>query len=158
MKYNIIVFGLGFVGLTTALGFAEKGHKVYGYDINRDRTNTINKGKVPFYEPGLDEALVKHLNKNFVITDDPEEATTDSDFIFLCVGTPCAEDGQADLKYIYRVLDQIERTLKDTNQYRVLVIKSTIPPATTKNILFRTLKRKVLSHMKTLVLRIIRNF
>ena len=59
----ITIFGLGFVGLTTSLGFSEYGHKVYGVEVNEERLNTIKAGKLPFLEPGLDEALTRHLNK-----------------------------------------------------------------------------------------------
>ena len=58
---EITVFGLGFVGLTTAVGFAEKGIKVYGIDVNEERTAVIREGRLPFFEPGLDEALVRNL-------------------------------------------------------------------------------------------------
>lgn len=54
----VTVFGLGFVGLTTAVGFAQTGIKVYGIDVNQARVETIKAGKLPFFEPGLDEALV----------------------------------------------------------------------------------------------------
>jgi len=58
VNYTVTVFGLGFVGLTTALAFAEKNHKVYGIDIDMRRVNKIKAGKLPFLEPGLDEALI----------------------------------------------------------------------------------------------------
>ena len=61
----ITVFGLGFVGLTTSLGFAKYGHTVYGVEVNEDRLNTIKSGKLPFLEPGLDEALKCYLNDRF---------------------------------------------------------------------------------------------
>ena len=61
----ITVFGLGFVGLTTSLGFAEYGHEVYGVEINNKRLATILDGRLPFLEPGLDKALQRHLGKRF---------------------------------------------------------------------------------------------
>ncbi len=131
MRYSITVFGLGFVGLTTALGFAEKGHKVFGFDVNQVRSNTINSGKVPFSEPGLDAALTRHLGQGFTITDNPLEAVRQSDFVILCVGTPCAENGEADLTYVYSALDMFAAVLDD-GKYRVVLIKSTVPAPTTK--------------------------
>ena len=77
----VTVVGLGFVGLTTALGFAEYGHKVYGIEANEARLNTIRSGKLPFLEPGLDEALTRHLGKNFIPTTDWETAVADSDYV-----------------------------------------------------------------------------
>lgn len=61
----VTVVGLGFVGLTTALGFAEYGHKVYGIEVNDERMAAIRAGKLPFWEPGLDEALERHLGQIF---------------------------------------------------------------------------------------------
>ncbi len=82
MEYTITVFGLGFVGLTTALAFAEKGNKVYGYDINSERSKLIENGKLPFVEPGLDSALTKHINKNFTVVNNIEIAVKESDLYF----------------------------------------------------------------------------
>ena len=63
----VTVIGLGFVGLTTALGFSEYGHKVYGIEVNPERLSTIKSGKLPsFLEPGMGEALERHLGKNFI--------------------------------------------------------------------------------------------
>lgn len=84
MAFTVTVIGLGFVGMTTALAFAEKGNKVYGYDIDRNRLDLIGTGKLPFVEPGLDTALLKHLNKNFAISNNPEDAVKNSDFVFVC--------------------------------------------------------------------------
>ncbi|MGV3585409.1 MAG: UDP-glucose 6-dehydrogenase, partial [Adhaeribacter sp.] len=63
----ITVLGLGFVGLTTALGFSKKGFKVYGIDVNQERVNSIKKYEVPFYEPHLDEVLRDELGQNFIV-------------------------------------------------------------------------------------------
>ncbi|ENK0555909.1 UDP-glucose/GDP-mannose dehydrogenase family protein [Clostridium botulinum] len=141
MKSTITVFGLGFVGLTTALAFAEKGNKVYGYDTDNIIAETIKNGVLPFVEPGLDNALTKHINNGFTIVNDPKSAVSESDFIFLCVGTPCGEKGEADLKYIYSVIDNIYLQLND-DKYRVVVIKSTVPPSTTSERVIPYLKNK----------------
>lgn len=130
MSYTITVIGLGFVGLTTALALAEKGNKVYGIDLDTQRTAIISSGILPFIEPGLDDALTRHLNSTFFVSSNAVKAAKESEFIFLCVGTPAGEDGEADLKYIYSALDSIEEILKD-GMYRNIVVKSTIPPSTT---------------------------
>lgn len=85
---TITVFGLGFVGLTTSLGFAEYGHTVYGVEVNNERLSTIQSGKLPFLEHGLDEALTRHLNHRFhaIGTDALAEAVAESDCIYYCVG------------------------------------------------------------------------
>ena len=85
---TITVFGLGFVGLTTSLGFAEYGHTVYGVEINPERLATIKGGSLPFLEPGLDEALTRHLGHRFfpIGTDGLAEAVKESECIYYCVG------------------------------------------------------------------------
>ena len=143
MKHTVTVLGLGFVGLTSALAFAEKGNKVYGFDIDKERTEIIRAGRLPFVEPGLDDALTKHINKGFLVIDDVEEAVKNSDFIFLCVGTPCKDNGDADLKYIYSAIDMFSSVLHD-EKYRVIVVKSTIPPSTTQERIIPYLEEKSL--------------
>ena len=126
----VTVFGLGFVGLTTAVGFAEKGITVYGLDVDRQRMNTLKEGRLPFHEPGLDEALTRNLGKRFFLQEDAEAAIVESDCIYYCVGTPYGEGGEADLTYLYQAIDATLQACKD-DKYRVLVTKSTIPPSTT---------------------------
>lgn len=129
----ITIFGLGFVGLTTALGFAEIGHKVYGVEVNGQRMKTIASGRLPFLEPELDRALPRHLKGGrFIPCTDLKAAVAESDFIYFCVGTPYGEDGQADLTYLYKAVEQSLDCVKD-GKFRVLVTKSTIPPSTTSS-------------------------
>jgi UDPglucose 6-dehydrogenase len=126
----VTVIGLGFVGLTTGLGFAHKGIKVYGVDISESKINKIKSGKIPFFEPGLEEVLAKEIGHNFIPTSDLKEAINNSEVVFFCVGTPSDDNGKADLNQIYQ---SIENTLKvvEKGKFKLLVIKSTIPPSTT---------------------------
>lgn len=126
----ITVFGLGFVGLTTALGFAQLGHKVYGIESDGQRLGAIASGKLPFLEPGMGEALARHLNGNFIPCGDFGDAAAESDCIYYCVGTPYGGDGQADLSFLYEAVGQTLGSIKD-GRFRVLVTKSTVPPSTT---------------------------
>ncbi len=128
----ITVFGLGFVGLTTSLGFAEYGHTVYGVEINPERLATIRSGRLPFLEPGLDQALLRHQGSRFhaIGTDGLAEAVGQSDCVYYCVGTPYGKDGQADLTYLLSAIDQT-LSVRPAGKYQVLVVKSTIPPSTT---------------------------
>ena len=96
----ITILGLGFVGLTTGLGFSKKGFKTYGIDINTERLNMLKNHEIPFYEPHLKEVLQETLGKSFFLDVPFEEAIKNSEAIFICVGTPAATDGSADLKYI----------------------------------------------------------
>ena len=127
---NITVFGLGFVGLTTALGFADKGNKVYGIEVNPERIDILKSGKLPFHEPGLDNALTRNLNNNFIITDDLKSAINESECVYYCVGTPYGEDGEANLTYLFEAVKSTLHNIDD-DKFRVLVTKSTIPPTTT---------------------------
>jgi UDPglucose 6-dehydrogenase len=127
----VTVFGLGFVGLTTALGFAEMGHTVYGVEADSDRLRTIASGNLPFLEPGLDGALLRHLGHKFKPVADPKVAVNDSEIIYYCVGTPYGDRGEANLEYLFTAMEQTIR-LFDDEKFRVLVVKSTIPPSTTR--------------------------
>ena len=139
----ITVFGLGFVGLTTSLGFAEYGHQVYGVEINPSRLSGIQAGQLPFLEPGLDEALTRHLGDRFIPigTDLLKKAVAESDCVYYCVGTPYGKDGQADLTYLLNAIDQTLE-VRDSNRYQVLVVKSTIPPSTTSQKIIPYLQQK----------------
>ena len=137
----VTVFGLGFVGLTTALGFAHLGYKVYGIDVDENRKEMLRNGKLPFFEPHMDEVLNKHLNENFYVTDDVYEAVKDSEFLFFCVGTPYGKDGSADLTYLFKALDMALDCIDDS-RFRVVVTKSTIPPSTTSEKIYPYVKSK----------------
>jgi UDPglucose 6-dehydrogenase len=124
----ITVLGLGFVGLTTALGFSKKGFRVYGIDVNKERVNSIKNYEVPFYEPFLDDALKEELGKNFLIDTPLEDAVNDSKVIIICVGTPGNADGSADLTYL---LDAVKNVFESSKgDFKVIVTKSTVPPST----------------------------
>ena len=137
MKISII--GLGFVGLTTALGFADKGFEVIGYDIDTDRSAKIKNGIVPFLEPGLDEALKRTNGKKFTVVSDVENATKNADVIFFCVGTPCGSDGKAELTYLFSAIDSVINTV---SRKCVFVIKSTVPPGTTSKEIIPFIRKK----------------
>lgn len=126
----VTIFGLGFVGLSTAIAFADKGITVYGIEVNEERRAKIAAGDLPFYEPGLDEALERTLNKTFFVNKPVAEAVHESDCVYYCVGTPYGENGQADLTYLYGAIDETLPAL-DPNRFTVLVVKSTVPPSTT---------------------------
>lgn len=124
----ITVLGLGFVGLTTALGFSKKGFKVYGIDVNQQRVNSIKKYEVPFYEPYLDDALRDELGNNFIIDSSLKEAVNNSKAIIICVGTPGNPDGSANLTYL---LDAVKNVFEVSDgDFKVIVTKSTVPPST----------------------------
>ena len=127
---TVTVFGLGFVGLTTALGFAETGCKVFGIDIDEERKKSLRNGTIPFHEPHMEEILRKHLGNSFFVTDELEKAIKESTYVFYCVGTPYGADGSADLTYLFSAIDSTLEAIHD-EKFRVLVTKSTIPPSMT---------------------------
>ncbi len=126
----IAVIGLGFVGLTTALGFCEKSEfTVKGYDSDSLKSAMIKGGKVPFFEPYLPEALGKYLNNKFFVCNSLAEAVEQASIVILCVGTPCNEEGTADLSCLTAAIQDI-LSCKTTGGKFTLVIKSTVPPGT----------------------------
>lgn len=146
---TVTVFGLGFVGLTTALGLASKGHKVYGFDVDTTRKETIASGHLPFLEPGLDDALRQELGKHFHLTDAPACAVAESECIFFCVGTPYGDNGQADLTYLFSAVD-LALAGTDAEKFRVFVVKSTVPPSTVQDRLIPYLKEHSQFYGRTL--------
>ncbi|RMG60552.1 MAG: UDP-glucose/GDP-mannose dehydrogenase family protein [Bacteroidetes bacterium] len=124
----ITVLGLGFVGLTTGLGFAKKGFKTYGLDINAARVAQLRNFEIPFHEPHLKEVLEETAGKTFFLNPPLEEAIQDSEVIFICVGTPGSPDGSADLTYLLAAIKDILAI--DTDTHQVIVTKSTVPPST----------------------------
>jgi UDPglucose 6-dehydrogenase len=127
----ITVLGLGFVGLTTGLGFAKKGFKTYGFDISEERMNSLRNLKIPFFEPHLKEVLEETLDKTFFLDVPFEEAIRNSEAVFICVGTPEKDDGSADLTYLLNAIDQVINLR--TERFQVIVTKSTVPPSTVSN-------------------------
>jgi UDPglucose 6-dehydrogenase len=124
----VTVLGLGHIGLPTALGFAEWGRKVIGADSDPGKVALIRGGNATFYEPGLDELLAKHLKSGrFEPLEDVEEAIRRGSIIFICVGTPQRESGQADLSQVEAVARLVARNL---NGYKLIVSKSTVPAIT----------------------------
>lgn len=137
---NITVIGLGFVGLTAALGFADHGFSVQGFDSNKQISGQIVNGIIPFLEPGLPEALQRTLGRNFSVASSAEDAVKSADIIFFCVGTPCDENGNADLTCLLSAIDSVADYVRPGC---VLVVKSTVPPGTTTEIILPYVREKV---------------
>lgn len=123
---KITVIGSGYVGLTTGAMLAEFDHQVTCVDIDENKIKILENAKVPFYEPGLDDLLKKHLNRNLKFSTGLQSLIS-SKVIIIAVGTPPAEDGSPDLSYVLNVIQQIIPYLK---QYKVIIMKSTVPVGT----------------------------
>jgi UDPglucose 6-dehydrogenase/GDP-mannose 6-dehydrogenase len=131
MKLSVI--GTGFVGLVTCVCFAEKGHQVFGVDVDQAKVDLINGGTPPIYERGLEELLQKNIGVRLQATTDLHRAVQESDLSLIAVGTPF--DGtHIDLTYIKTVSRQIGEALKTKSGFHAVVVKSTVVPGTTDEV------------------------
>ncbi len=122
---RICMIGTGYVGLVTGTCFAEFGNDVICVDIIKEKIDKLNRGELPIYEPGLDDMVAKNVTEGRLkFTTDLKQAVEQSLVIFIAVGTPQAEDGSADLRYVEAVTKDIARYMND---YKVIVNKSTVP-------------------------------
>ncbi len=129
---RLCVVGLGYVGLVTASCFASLGHSVVGVDKEPKKLELLSGGSSPFFEPGLDKLLKKGLEKKLIsFSGDIKNAVNLSDIIFICVGTPPKENGQADMSQVEEVSRVIAGNL---NSYKLIVEKSTVPAGTAERI------------------------
>jgi UDPglucose 6-dehydrogenase len=125
---NICVIGVGYVGLVTGACFAEFGIKVTCVDNDREKITGLQQGKIPIYEPRLEELVLKNIRENRLqFTDNLEEGVRHSLVVFIAVGTPSDKDGRADLRYVKEVAEAIGRTM---DGYKIIVTKSTVPVGT----------------------------
>jgi len=135
---KLTVVGAGYVGLTTAVCFAHLGNEVMVVEKLPEKVQALKEGKVPFYEPGLEEMLKENLSLGrLFFTTDLKEGLDFSDVIFICVGTPQRPDGSADLSQVEEVARE---TAKLMEGYKLLVEKSTVPVNTHK-LIKRTVER-----------------
>lgn len=129
---QVAVIGTGFVGVVTASVFAKFGNSVTAVDIDRKKINSLKEGKIPFYEPNLQELVNENLAaKRLSFTTSFSEAIDGAEIVFICVGTPSAPNGQADLQYVFSAAESIAPYLKER---AIIVLKSTVPPSTNKKI------------------------
>ena len=129
---KITIVGSGYVGLVTGACFSEVGIDVVCVDINQEKIENLNKGIIPIYEPGLEEMILRNMKKGRLqFTTRIAEAMTDSEVLFIAVGTPPDEDGSADLKYVLAVAADCGKYMQD---YMLVVTKSTVPVGTAEKV------------------------
>lgn len=129
---NIAIVGTGYVGLVTGACFADTGVNVTCVDVDENKVEALKQGRVPIYEPGLDELVAKNYKAGRLkFTTSLEDVLNGQDVVFCAVGTPPDEDGSADLKYVLQVARTIGQHL---NKYLVVVTKSTVPVGTASKI------------------------
>ncbi|ASJ15233.1 UDP-glucose dehydrogenase family protein [Thermococcus radiotolerans] len=131
MKISIV--GSGYVGLVTGMGFVKLGNEVIFVDVDERKIEMINNAEPPIYEEGLGK-LMKDFNGRYHATNDYREAILNSEVTFICVGTPSREDGSIDLTYVKQAAEEIGKVLKEKDSYHVVVVKSTVLPGTTEEV------------------------
>lgn len=137
---RVSVVGTGYVGLVSGVCLAETGHTVTCVDIDPAKVDKINRAIPPIYEKGLEALLQKNAGTRLSATTDLRQAVLESDLSLIAVGTPF--DGSAiDLKYIREVARQIGEVIKDKAGYHVVVVKSTVVPGTTEDVVLPILEQ-----------------
>jgi len=131
MKVSIV--GSGYVGLVTGMGFVKLGNDAVFIDVNDRKIQMINQAIPPIYEEGLED-LMREFEGKYYATKDHRKAILNSDITFICVGTPSKEDGSIDLTYVKKAAEEIGKVLKEKDDYHVVVVKSTVLPGTTEEI------------------------
>lgn len=125
---NITVVGVGYVGLVTGVCFADLGNRVTALDIDEERIAGLKRGRLPIYEPGLEEMVERNVAaKRLAFTTSYAEAMVDAEFVFIAVGTPEGVDGEADLNHVRSAAESIAKNMV---QPCIVVNKSTVPVGT----------------------------
>jgi len=138
---NITMVGTGYVGLVTGTCLANMGNSVTCLDIDQSKIDALKAGKVPIYEPGLDELIARNVRQGRLeFTTDAPSAYQQAESIFICVGTPSQEDGRADLSAVMKVAEDIGQAIEagegphggdvDEAEPKIIVVKSTVPVGT----------------------------
>lgn len=129
---QILIYGVGYVGLVTGACLSEMGNKVICYDINKDKIARLNRGEMPIYEPGLNELTRRNQKAGrLTFTADDTVALSSCSICFICVPTPSNEDGSADLSY---VLDVAKTIANGMNEYKIIINRSTVPVGTANKV------------------------
>ncbi|HIC68643.1 MAG TPA: UDP-glucose/GDP-mannose dehydrogenase family protein [Candidatus Latescibacteria bacterium] len=125
---TICVAGTGYVGLVSGACLADFGNAVVCVDIDESRIATLKSGKVPFYEPGLQELVTRNTERGRLsFSTELAFAVKSSEIIFICVGTPSTPTGDVDMSFVFSAAESIGRYMED---YKIIVNKSTVPVGT----------------------------
>src|SRR4051812_5298820 len=137
---RVSVFGLGYVGSVSAASFAGDGHTVVGVDVAPAKVASLNEGRSPIVEKGLDDLIRENTaNGRLRATTSTADAVRGTDLSLICVGTPSRKNGSLDLTYLERVAEQIGEALRDKDGYHVVVVRSTVLPGTTHDVVIPAL-------------------
>jgi UDPglucose 6-dehydrogenase len=140
MPMNISIIGTGYVGLVTGACFAKLDNNVICVDVDEKKIGKINNGISPIYEEGLDKLLSDYKDR-IRATTDYNTAINNSDITFICVGTPSKSNGDIDLSFVMDAAKEIGRQLKDKDRWHLVVVKSTVLPGTTRDLVLPNLEK-----------------
>jgi GDP-mannose 6-dehydrogenase len=138
---KLSVFGIGYVGCVSAGCFAKEGHSVIAVDVNSTKVGIINEGRSPIVEPGIAEVIAESVaGGRLFATTDSSDAIRRSEMSLICVGTPGKANGSLNLDYVKRVCEEIGLALKDKSERHIVVVRSTMLPGTTEEIVIPALE------------------
>ncbi len=130
---NITVIGTGYVGLVSGAGISDFGHQVSCVDIDESKIASLKKGEIPIYEQGLESLVKRNVDANrLTFSSDVSNAIKDADVVFIAVGTPQDDEGNADISAVLKVAETIGSSL---NGYKVICTKSTVPIGTGRKVI-----------------------
>ncbi len=138
-EYRVAIIGFGYIGSVIGSVLTDKGVQVTGIEKNKRIINAVREGKAPFNEPGLDDLIKKMTQSGKLTVTDDLEAIKDCNVFIITVGTPLSEDFQADISQISQAAHSITPYITDES---VVIIKSTVPPFTTRDVVYPILKEK----------------
>ena len=141
-KYSVSILGTGFIGLCSAACFAQKDIKVLASTHNQKKASIINDFKTPFYEEGLAEILTEVRNNKpelLKCLTNPVQAVLETEISMITQGTPMREDNSINLGYIESTAREIGEALKKSDKYHLIVVRSTVVPGTTRNLVGKTI-------------------
>jgi GDP-mannose 6-dehydrogenase len=139
---TISIFGLGYVGAVTTVCLAHKGNHVVGVDLNREKVDQLESGRTPIVEARVEElAAEAHQSCRLHATTDAKKAVAQTEISFICVGTPSQRNGKLDLRGVERVCEQIGEALREKDRFHWVVLRSTVLPGTTENVVIPALER-----------------
>ena len=146
---KLCMIGTGYVGLVSGVCFSDLGNDVICVDKDENKIDDLKNGKIPIFEPGLEELVIKNYkNKKLKFSTDLKDSIKKSDIIFICVGTPTKKNGNgADLTQIYSVSKEISKYI---NKFKIIITKSTVP-VTTGDEIEKIFKKKVVKNKFSIV-------
>lgn len=137
---HVVIIGAGFVGVTTAVSLAERGHRVRVVEVDARRLATLREGRIPFHEPGLEDAWRAVTTNGNAATVASLDEVDGADVAMLCVGTPSTPSGEADLSQLANAARALGRWSAVRAPRLVVAVKSTVPPRTCRDVVLATLR------------------